>query len=545
MKKIMNKIKNNYNNLMNETKLGYYLRKTVSTKNVYLLFIIFGSLILLATYVSYALFTVAQEREKAFRIVVGNLISNMSSDELDEKNSIVVEANSSRIVTITLTNTNTVKAKYNLNYMVENNETNDAVTVKYVEVSQDKPNSDGQYVIDKASSDEHTKTIKLILENKTDIDHKVTFKSQVGLATATLKNDTNTKIIKDEFKYTYNSYADALSTTSIPYDLNDTQSKEFKLTYQENDSESFDMKVSKDSVYMDVSETLDSQDVNVSYKSNFASGQDENYEIYIEHPQTKNSLAETDTVSTVLGQTNLINIQNYFTFTNPNTNFTKTSAFGYEDATPFQLIGNIKDQTKTMNGQIITLGFYGYYKYTGDNAYTNHFYDETKFSVTKEGETYNIPSFKLYTYNKQAFKSDIEKLKTKLYDYDPSYYKIQDYIKKINETITNLYNKRKVTQLQLDEAIAELKKGPEHLKADYTKLNEVLQSIDTMDGNAYTEESWNALQEAKNKVIKDLYKEDQKKVDQFTKDIETAIHDLKTKLKDLRILFSLYSNHGP
>ena len=143
MKKIVNKIKSGYDNLMNGTKLGYYLRKSVSTKNAYLMLIVFSSLFLLGAYVSYAFFTVAKEKDKAFKIVVGNLVSNISSEQLDSNHAITVGASSSRSATIVIRNTNSVKAKYNLGYKVydsNNNLVNDSVSVKYVEVSKDKPN---------------------------------------------------------------------------------------------------------------------------------------------------------------------------------------------------------------------------------------------------------------------------------------------------------------------------------------------------------------------------------------------------------------------
>lgn len=520
MKKIMSKIKNSYDNIMNGTKLGYYLRKTVSTKNAYLLFIIFGSLILLGTYVSYALFTVAQEKDKAFKIVVGNLVSNISSDELDDTNSIVVEANSSRIATITLSNTNSVKAKYNLNYVVydmDKNTVNDAVNVKYIEVSKDKPNKDGQYTIDKASSQESTKEIRVILTNTTDADKKVTFNSQVGLATATLNNKDNVNVVNQEFKYTYDAYADSINTTNIPYEAEDTESQEFKVAYKSTDEESLYIKVNKNTVYMDVSETLDSQNVTVAFKSNFSNG-----ETYLEHPQTANSLSE----SNIFGQSNLTNIQNYFSFANVNKNITKTGSFTYDDIEAFLLNGNITNQTQTLNEQDITFGFYGHYK---ENEDTYNFYDEAKFSILDTNNHYIMPSFKLYTYDKTKFKTEIEKLKKKLYDYDPTYYGVSAYITKINDGINNLYNKRKVTQDQLDTALEEMIKGPEHLKADYKALNEIIAQTETLDSAAYTTASWNNLSMALANVKKDLYKEDQKKVDQFKTDIETAIHNLQTK----------------
>lgn len=449
MKKIVNKIKSGYDNLMNGTKLGYYLRKSVSTKNAYLMLIVFSSLFLLGAYVSYAFFTVAKEKDKAFKIVVGNLVSNISSEQLDSNHAITVGASSSRSATIVIRNTNSVKAKYNLGYKVydsNNNLVNDSVSVKYVEVSKDKPNSSGQYVIDKASSNANEKVVQVMIINGTTTDKKVVFSSQVGLSTATLVNNTNVNLVKEEFKYTYDDYASSLS--AISYQEGDTNTSEFKIAYKSEDSNSLYARVSKDKVYMDVSETLDSQDVKVAYKSAYTSG------VSIEHPQSTASLSKD---GTIFGQSGLVNIGDYFTFTSPTSKVIASTSFDYNTnlgaSYPFQLIGNIKDQTKTINGVDVTLGFSGTYNNTDST------YDETKFSVLTN-DKYVMPSFTLYTYNKTSFKSEIEKLKKKVYEYDPYTYDVEGYINKINDAISNYYNKRKVTQEQLDKVLTVLKKGP-------------------------------------------------------------------------------------
>ena len=449
MKKIVNKIKSGYDNLMNGTKLGYYLRKSVSTKNAYLMLIVFSSLFLLGAYVSYAFFTVAKEKDKAFKIVVGNLVSNISSEQLDSNHAITVGASSSRSATIVIRNTNSVKAKYNLGYKVydsNNNLVNDSVSVKYVEVSKDKPNGSGQYVIDEASSNANEKVVQVMIINGTTTDKKVVFSSQVGLSTATLVNNTNVNLVKEKFKYTYDDYASSLS--AISYQEGDTNTSEFKIAYKSEDSNSLYARVSKDKVYMDVSETLDSQDVKVAYKSAYTSG------VSIEHPQSTASLLKN---GTIFGQSGLVNIGDYFTFTSPTSKIVASTSFDYNTnlgaSYPFQLIGSIKDQTKTVNGVDVTLGFSGMYNDTDST------YDDTKFSVLTN-DKYVMPSFTLYTYNKTSFKSEIEKLKKKVYEYDPYTYDVEGYINKINDAISNYYNKRKVTQEQLDKVLTVLKKGP-------------------------------------------------------------------------------------
>lgn len=473
MKKWTNKIKNSYNNLMSNTKLGYYLRKTVSPKNTYLLFIIFGSLVLLGSYVSYALFTVAQEKDKAFNIVVGNLVSNIRSNDFDENHTIYVEADSSKMATITIENTNAVKAKYNLNYVVYNDEdqvANDTVEVKYLEVSKDKPNENGQYTIDKASSNNNQKEITVMLTNTSDSDKKVTFDSQVGLATATLNNNENVKIIHQEFKYTYDKYVNGLTTTDIPYQEGSTTSQEFKVSYKSNEDQSLYIRVSKDKVYMDVSETLDSQDIKVSYKSAFDGT------TQVEHPQSTNSLAVDNTI---FDQDNLVTIDDTFSFQTQSGKFLTTGAFDYESGEttgtyPFLLTGTVKDQTKTINAQKVNIGFYGYYEDSSNGQFK--FYDADHFSIQDENNNYVMPGFTLYTYNKTKFKNKIEEYKKKVYDYDPANYDVEEYIKKINNAIA-LYNTREVTQDQLDAAIDELAREPVLL--DMSDFTDGFINIDT------------------------------------------------------------------
>lgn len=501
MKKWTNKIKNSYNNLMNNTKLGYYLRKTVSPKNTYLLFIVFGSLVLLGSYVSYALFTVAQEKDKAFNIVVGNLVSNIRSDDFDENHTIYVEADSSKMATITIENTNAVKAKYNLNYVVYNDEdqvANDTVEVKYLEVSKDKPNENGQYTIDKASSNNNQKEITVMLTNTSDSDKKVTFDSQVGLSTATLNNNENVKIINKEFKYTYDAYASSLNTTAIPYKEEQVHSKEYQIQYLSNRDENLFVRLSKDTVYMDISETLDSQNVTIDYKSSFSSGQSTGYEIYVEHPQTMYSLeGNSDHTDKIYGQDNLVTIPTIFSFDFQNGSILSEGDFDYNNVDisdgkntyPFLLVGTVKDQTKTINGQKVTIGFYGYYKKTNKTTgYTHYTYDSNHFSVVDDQGEYQMPGFTLYTYDKTKFKSEIEKYKEKIYNYDPANYDVEEYIEKINKAIA-LYNTREVTQEQLDAAIEELAKEPDKINLfDYQEFykNKTTASGSTNDHLVYT-----------------------------------------------------------
>lgn len=529
MNKMIEKIKNGYDNLVNGTKLGYYMRKTVSTKNAYLFFIVFGSIFVLGTYVSYALFTVAQEKEKAFNLVVGNLTSTMSSDDLEENQTMLVEANTSRVATITLTNNNAVDVKYNLNYTVTDNArnvTNDSVSVKYVEVSKDKPNQEGQYLVDKASNDNHEKEIKVILINDTDTDKIVHFDAQVGLSNAILKTKAGVNLVNQEFKYEFDQYKD-LNTTSIPYLEGDTNEKEYKISYKENEEESLYAKVNKETVYMDVSETLDSQDVQVFYQTAFGSNKTTDYETYIEHPQSTESLVEkTRENVSIFGQNNLINIRNYFTFSNINETITKNNSFIYNDVTPFILKGKITDQTKTLNKEEIKFGFYGYYK---NGTTVEDFYTSDKFSILDEKNNYVVPGFNLYTYDKTKFKAELEKYKKKLYDYDPSYYGVKEYSKEINKAINDLYNKRKVTQEELNQMITKLAKGPEHLKANYEALDAVIKQAEALNKDLYTTDSYNALTSALSNVKRDLYKEEQKKVNQFKTDIENAIKNLQIK----------------
>ena len=83
----------------------------------YLIVVGIISLFVVIGYFSYAMFTVNKEQKEAIRIITGTLPATLSSsDSAFKDNKITVSKDSSKDITITLTNNNDRNAKYNFYY---------------------------------------------------------------------------------------------------------------------------------------------------------------------------------------------------------------------------------------------------------------------------------------------------------------------------------------------------------------------------------------------------------------------------------------------
>ncbi len=542
MKKLLKGIRNGYDNVLNSTKLGYYLRKTVSTKNTYLLFIIFASLVLLGTYVSYAIFTVAEQKDKTFKIIAGNLTSSITSEDLDSTNSIVVENNKIKMLDITITNTNPIDATYNLEYSVSNNitntnvstnksniikldnENNQDILVKYVETSKTKPNEKGQFIVSSSKEEDNSKTIRIMINNYSSSPKKITFKSKVGLTTAELHNDSDTGIVNQEFSYTYNkNYVSDI--TSLGYsDINeviyDVDFLQDELSKGQGDStEDLQVKISKNKIYMDKSENLKNQEVDFSYRTDYATGKsDYGFQAYA--PQSSNS------AQSVYGNDLTPRLSTYFNYSQSDNKFEmKPINADWQFVSNHRLWGQPKQTTNDLIDIYVPV-YVNYYKCGGINCSWNtnrNTYQSENFAGMDQ------ITLKLSIYDKVAFKNDIERLKKKLYTYDPYYYNIPAYIQKVDNYVINLYNKREVTQKQLDDAITDLEKGPSMYYADYSAVDELINQYEALDSSLYTEESYNAVTTAVNQVVRNLAPSEQSTVDGYANAIRTALENLEKK----------------
>lgn len=180
-KKVQEKVSilQQFKDYMSTTKLNYYLHKTISPKNTYLVALIIFSLFILLSYFSYAMFTVYEERQRVLSMQAGSLSSTISSDDFSTNTkTVTIPATSSKIIDITVNNNSTIAAKVDLNCVKT-----DDVTVSYLNQFSDiTPNSEGDFVLEASSNKKAT--ISII--NTSSEERSVTFSTDIGLKNANL-----------------------------------------------------------------------------------------------------------------------------------------------------------------------------------------------------------------------------------------------------------------------------------------------------------------------------------------------------------------------
>ena len=87
-----------------------------SFSKIYMIVMIIITLLILGGYFSYAMFTVTKEKENAISIVTGNLTYELLVDG-EESNALTVPSNTVKDFTITLSNPNNIKARFNFYYL--------------------------------------------------------------------------------------------------------------------------------------------------------------------------------------------------------------------------------------------------------------------------------------------------------------------------------------------------------------------------------------------------------------------------------------------
>lgn len=168
-----------FKDYMSTTKLNYYLHKTISPKNTYLVALIIVSLFILLSYFSYAMFTVYEERQRVLSMQVGSLSSTISSDDFNtDTKTVTIPASSSKIIDITVNNNSTIGAKIELNCV----KTDDVIVSYLNEFSDIIPNSEGNFVLEASSNKKAT--ISII--NTSNEERSVTFNTDIGLEKANL-----------------------------------------------------------------------------------------------------------------------------------------------------------------------------------------------------------------------------------------------------------------------------------------------------------------------------------------------------------------------
>ena len=87
-----------------------------SFSKIYMIIMVIITLLILGGYFSYAMFTVSKEKSNAISIVTGNLTYELLVDG-EESNALTVPSNTVKDFTITLSNPNNIKARFNFYYL--------------------------------------------------------------------------------------------------------------------------------------------------------------------------------------------------------------------------------------------------------------------------------------------------------------------------------------------------------------------------------------------------------------------------------------------
>ena len=258
---------------------------------------------------------------------------------------------------------------------------------------------------------------------------------------------------------------------SLP--LVDSEESTGEYAYSGNESETFYYKSNRNKVFMDKREDLYDMNVNFSYKTIFSNI------VIILAPQAARSVAMSAD-----GDAKLSDYINFGSSDNGHTYKVK-SATDYEtfDNPSHRLWGSVK---QTTNGTVpIKLPVYAEYskkKWTGSYEYQYATSDTTKFTRTKD------VTIDLTIYDKSILEKKLVEASAKIDKYDDDYYKVDTYNNYINAA-KEVYKTRNTTQAKIDEAIKNLdtviNATPEEKEADYTKYNEIISKIVSLDSEFY------------------------------------------------------------
>ena len=139
-------------------------------KKYYVLIFILIMIIVISISASYAIFSNTKEEHGKLNIVAGTLDYKIENKNL-KNNQITVNANDKITTTLKITSLNTISSKYELYYQIENN-------IKGVKIGYASNTKDNVKGTIKANE---TKEIKIIIQNNSNQNAKVTFKVHGGL----------------------------------------------------------------------------------------------------------------------------------------------------------------------------------------------------------------------------------------------------------------------------------------------------------------------------------------------------------------------------
>lgn len=191
------------------SKLYKVLHTTISPKNGYLIALVVITLFSIATYASYAMFTVYEEHQRVLTMQAGSINLVFNGKTLDNNNGITVPATNTQIFDITLTNNSSTPVKADVNYTTTNN---DAI-IKYVdEAGSTLPDANGDLQIPANGAI----TVTIVIYNPSASDANVTFSYDVGLPNASLVGENT--VLVNSVNNPFDVYNDTNSLTKTVYD---------------------------------------------------------------------------------------------------------------------------------------------------------------------------------------------------------------------------------------------------------------------------------------------------------------------------------------
>ncbi len=171
-------------------RLKYFIKNNLFKNKKSMIMTLLLVVISITGLTSYALFTTSIEHNNALNIVTGNLYSLIESDDL-VNNTISIEPNSKKEITIKLTNGNSIDAKFNLYYT----STSEDANLYYIDT--ETPREEG-IVLPAYQKVGYQGSYNLIVINNSSTAQTITVNSNVGLSTAPLTFPDGVKLIEVE-----------------------------------------------------------------------------------------------------------------------------------------------------------------------------------------------------------------------------------------------------------------------------------------------------------------------------------------------------------
>ena len=165
-----------------------------SFSKIYMIVMIIVTLSILGGYFSYAMFTVTKEKSNAISIVTGNLIYDLKVDGIDQE-ILVVPAGTTKVFTVTLSNPNNRKARYNFYYV--GSISNDVKAGYIVDCETNNLPTSVGVNLEASGSAGSSNIYKIMVENNSENEISIELGVNVGLDYNDLKLPSNGHIFEE------------------------------------------------------------------------------------------------------------------------------------------------------------------------------------------------------------------------------------------------------------------------------------------------------------------------------------------------------------